>query len=210
MSHQMSQNLLVIDLETTGANPIRHDVLAVGLVPFFNPERATVVYVRPPNPIWSSYAQANFQKFADTWQSAAVHPSRACAEIECWIAKEFSGNAVTPIAHNVGFDVGFLRKLAFLAGKDEIDHISRRAIDTHTLLYVLYAQGDLPRSALSSDGAFSHFGIEIEEEHRHTALGDALATRELAIKLFEALNLPILTLEEHAGGSDERKLRWGA
>jgi DNA polymerase III epsilon subunit-like protein len=205
----MSQDLLVIDLETTGANPIRHDVLAVGLVPFFKPECATVVYVRPTNPIWSSYAQANFQKFADTWRSAALCPSRACAEIERWIAKQFSGNSVTPIAHNVGFDVGFLRKLAFLAGKDEIDYVSRRAIDTHTLLYILHARGDLPRSALSSDGAFAHFGIEVEEQHRHTALGDALATRELAIKLFEALSMPIMLLEEDAGGSGERRLSWG-
>jgi hypothetical protein len=97
-------------------------------------------------------------------------PKEACAVIESWISNEFGGNTITPIGHNVGFDIGFLRKLAFLSDKDEIDLISRRAIDTHTMLYLLYARGDLPRSALSSDGAFAHFGIDIEVKSRHTAL----------------------------------------
>ncbi|NBC12846.1 MAG: hypothetical protein GVY09_05785 [Gammaproteobacteria bacterium] len=206
MSHQANQNLLVIDLETTGANPIRHDVVAVGLVPFDEPQHATVVYVRPPNPRWTSYAQANFQKFADVWQDSALPPSQACAEIERWIATEYSGGTVTPIAHNVGFDVGFLRKLAFLAGKDEVDYVSRRAVDTHTLLYTLYARGDLPRAALSSDGAFAHFGIKIAERHRHTALGDALATRELAIRLFQALGMPTIMDREQPGEAAGRQM----
>lgn len=72
--------------------------------------------------------------------------------------------------------MAFLRELAFLAGKDEVDYVSRRAVDTHTLLYTLYARGDLPRAALRSDGAFAHFGVKDAEQHRHTALGDALAT----------------------------------
>jgi DNA polymerase-3 subunit epsilon len=38
---------------------------------------------------------------------------------------------------------------------------------------------------LSSDGLFAHFGIEVPPEKRHTALGDAVATAALYLKLVE-------------------------
>lgn len=186
MNEQIDR-LLVIDLETTGANPILHDVLAVGMVSLSDPSTKRVIYVRPDNPRWSPYAQANFQKFATVWQREAMPPATACAEIEHWLAQQFRGEMVTPVGHNVGFDVAFLRKLAFLAGKDEIDFISRRAVDTHTLLYLLYLRGMIPRVALSSDGAFAHFGIPVPLAERHTALGDALATRLLVMQVLDLL-----------------------
>ena len=41
-------------------------------------------------------------------------------------------------------------------------------------------RGLVPDAALTSDGAFKHFGIRVDEPQRHTALGDAITTRELA------------------------------
>ena len=194
MTTLLTQSLVIIDIETTGANPIRNDVLAVGLVPLNDATRSFVVYVRPPAPQWNPFAQANFQKFAETWESQAVSPVAACAAIEGYLAKEFHGEVVTPIGHNIGFDVAFLRKLAFLGGRDELEAVSRRALDTHTMLYLLFLQGRIPSSALSSDGAFQHFGIAVAPHARHTALGDALATRELVIKLLDMLGAPYLPL----------------
>jgi DNA polymerase-3 subunit epsilon len=198
MSNRKVNNLLVVDLETTGANPIRHDVVAVGMVPFTAPERAALWYVQPPHPHWSAYARTNFEKYRRTWLKEALPPVKACAAIEHWIGEQFNGSAVTPLGHNIGFDVGFLRKLAFLAGKDEIDLISHRALDTHTMLWLLHMRGDLPESALTSDGAFSHFGIQIDERRRHTALGDALATRQLAIHLLQAMELKGYSLTDQS------------
>ncbi|AUB81349.1 hypothetical protein THSYN_10565 [Candidatus Thiodictyon syntrophicum] len=194
MTTLLTQSLVIIDIETTGANPIRNDVLAVGLVPLNDATRSFVVYVRPPAPQWNPFAQANFQKFAETWESQAVSPVAACAAIEGYLAQEFHGEVVTPIGHNIGFDVAFLRKLAFLGGRDELEAVSRRALDTHTMLYLLFLQGRIPSSALSSDGAFEHFGIAVASHARHTALGDALATRELVIKLLDMLGAPFLPL----------------
>ena len=148
-----TQNLVVIDLETTGTNPFFHDVLAVGLVPLMQPAPPRVVYVRPEEPRWSRYAKVNFEKFAETWESHAVPPEAACETIERYLEEVFHGEEVTPIGHNVGFDVAFLRKLAFLAGKDELRAVSHRTLDTHTMLYLLFLNGRLPASALSSDGA---------------------------------------------------------
>lgn len=187
MLNLLTQNLLVIDLETTGTNPFRHDVLSVGLVPLKESDPPCVVYVRPTEIQWTQFAKANFERFAATWESNALPPAAACGAIERYLAKVFRGEAVTAIGHNVGFDVAFLRKLAFLAGKNELDAISHRALDTHTMLYLLFLKGRVPSSALSSDGAFRHFGIRVSEIARHTALGDALATRELVLRLLELL-----------------------
>jgi DNA polymerase III epsilon subunit-like protein len=113
-----------------------------------------------------------------------------CEKIERYLSSVFPGEAVTPVGHNVGFDVAFLRKLAFLGGRNEITAISHRALDTHTMLYLLHLKGRVPPSALSSDGAFEYFGIRVPDNERHTALGDALATRELVLRIFEMLEVP--------------------
>lgn len=193
MLNLLERNLLVIDLETTGPNPIRHDVLAVGLVPLHDATRGAVVYVRPTEPRWSPFAIANFKKFSIDWEEQAIDPVAACEAIESYLRREFVGAEVTPIGHNIGFDVAFLRKLAFTGGRDELQLLSRRALDTHTMLYLLHLQGRVPAGALTSDGAFEHFGIQVTEEARHTALGDARATRELVIRLLDMLAAPFLT-----------------
>ena len=89
------------------------------------------------------------------------------------------------VGHNIGFDLGFLKQLAFLSGKDELTGASHRVLDTYTMLFLLHEKGLIPSSALTSDGAFRYFGIRISETQRHTALGDALATRDLFRAIFD-------------------------
>ncbi len=187
MKNLDSAPLVVVDLETSGVNPFRHDVLALALVPLNSELRPHVVFVKPPEIRWTEYARANFAKFAAEWERNAVAPVEACASIESYLRNTFGDQPATPIGHNIGFDVAFLRKLAFLGNRDELPSLSHRAIDTHTLLYVLAASGRIPSSAVSSTGAFEHFGITVSESVRHTALGDAVATRELFLRLVEFL-----------------------
>lgn len=185
----VSNNLVVIDLETSGINPFQHEVLSVAIVPLTLPAPPCVVYVRSHDEIhWSQFAKENFKKFAADWNEKAVPAVVAFEKIEQYLNQTFEEGYVTAIGHNVGFDVAFMRKLAFLAGKNELPRISHRALDTHTMLYLLYLNGHLPASALSSDGAFEYFGIKISEGDRHTALADALATRELVLKLLKLLH----------------------
>ena len=186
-----SNNLAVIDIETSGINPFRHEVLSVALVPLTLSATPCVVYVRAHEIQWSLFAKKNFENFSPDWNANAVPAAAAYDEIEQYITQTFEESQVTVIGHNVGFDVAFMRKLAFNAGKDELPRISHRALDTHTMLYLLFLKGQLPSSALSSDGAFDFFGINISDRDRHTSLGDALATRELVLRLFEMLQVPI-------------------
>ncbi|MHB8160616.1 MAG: 3'-5' exonuclease [Thermoleophilia bacterium] len=189
MTNQIS-NLVIIDIETSGVNPFRHDPLAIGLVPLTEGVSPLVVYIRPETIKWSEEAKENFAKFETEWNTNALKPVDACTKIERYLSHVSNQGSVTTIGHNIGFDVAFLRKIAFLAGKDEISFMSHRVLDTHTMLYLLFLKGEIPSSALNSDGAFKFFGINIPDERRHTALGDALATRELVLKLLDLLQIP--------------------
>jgi DNA polymerase III epsilon subunit-like protein len=183
----MKSDLVVVDLETSGVNPFVNDVLAVGLVPVDLSARPLIIYVKATEVRWSEFGLKNFSKFSKEWELKALSPQAACDAIENYITLTFNGRVATPVGHNVGFDVAFLRKLAFLGGRDQLMGLSHRAIDTHTLLYVLAMSGRLPSTVLTSDGAFKHFRIRIPDEVRHTALGDAIATRELLEQLLELI-----------------------
>ncbi len=183
------RNLFVVDLETTGTNPFQHEVLAVGIAPLNlnTAPRLFYVHIEPETSAWTSFARSNFDKFADDWRAGAAPAPMVCSEIESYLGAACGGLA-TAIGHNIGFDISFLRKLAFRGGQTDLFGFSHRALDTHTMLYLLHLKGVLPASALSSDGAFQYFGISVPEPVRHTALADALATRSLAIQLLKLLS----------------------
>jgi DNA polymerase-3 subunit epsilon len=84
------------------------------------------------------------------------------------------------VGHNVGFDIGMLKRLCKLANAVPFEDLfSHRSLDTMSILRYLHLAGKVPESALSSTGGFDHFGIIVPPADRHTALGDARATAEL-------------------------------
>lgn len=182
--------LVVLDLETSGTNPNKHSVLEIGICPVSDDIQNFQAYVKSPNIVWSDYAKKNFSKFSEKWNKQAVSPASAILALENYLKENFK-NKVTLIGHNIGFDISFLKKLASEAELEEIPHISHRAIDTHTLLYALHLQNKLPSEALTSDGAFSYFEIEVPTKDRHTALGDAIATKELFKKISNKLGMRV-------------------
>lgn len=182
--------LVVLDLETSGVNPNKHSVLEIGICPISDKIPSFHAYVKTPNIIWSDYARKNFSNFAEKWEKQAIPPAAAIEALDNYLKENFKHKA-TLIGHNIGFDISFLKKLAYEAELDEIPRISHRAIDTHTLLYALHLQNKIPSNALTSDGAFSYFEIEVPTKDRHTALGDAIATKELFKKISEKLGMTI-------------------
>lgn len=182
---KLSKNLCVIDVETTGPSPFVHDLLSVAFVPVMMPERALSVFVRHSSLEWTDFGRENFKKFDHDWNQHAVAPSDACHRIESYLELLFQGEPATLIGHNVGFDVSFLRKLALSIGKFQLSGISHRSIDTHTMLYVAATQGAIPFDATSSEAAFEFLGIMPPLHLRHTALGDAIATRAMFLRLLD-------------------------
>lgn len=175
----------MVDVETSGANPFRNEVLAVALVPLLSDAAPLDLYVRPNKIVWNVHAKEMFKGYQERWEERAVDPQAACEHIERYLADTFPSRPVTPIGHNIGFDVAFLRKLAFLGGRDQLAHLSHRGIDTHTILYLLHMQDKVPEVALTSDGAFRHFDIRVPDADRHTAIGDALGTKQLMLRLLD-------------------------
>ena len=188
------QSLAVVDVETTGINPSIHEPVSIALVPIFNSAEPIHVFVKVKIAHWSPKAAEYFKDFEEEWLEKAVSPARAYDLLQEYLQETFNGN-VTLVGHNVGFDMAFLRKLAYLAGNDDFTQLTHRAVDTHTLLLLLHLKGLVPAVALSSSGAFRYFGIPIAERERHTALGDALATRNLFIKLMEQFEVNLRAIE---------------
>ena len=197
-------NIVVVDVETSGLNPYQHQLLAVGLCPLWGLVEPTTIFVKHTGITWSPRAKDYFSGYQVEWEQRAVAPARACADVEGYFVRVSPTRPVQLVGHNIGFDVGFLKQLAFLAGKDELAGASHRFLDTYTMLYLLSSKGLIPNSALTSDGAFKHFGIRINDSQRHTAIGDALATRELVRVLLErfdnALGNPLSPEQRAFGG----------
>lgn len=185
---KLRSNLFVIDVETTGPNPFIHDPLSIALVPIDERAESLELFVRTATPQWSSYARENFRSFEVQWEASAREPDLVVRSLQSYLKKWLGKDTAMLVGHNVGFDMAFLRKLAALAGREEIPGLSHRSIDTHTLLFAAHSEGKIPLEALSSDAAFAHFGINFEKGTRHTALHDATATRALFLQLLQLLS----------------------
>jgi DNA polymerase-3 subunit epsilon len=179
-----TSNLVAVDVETSGLSPFKHQLLAVGLCPFQDVIDPITVYVRHTTVNWTDNAKRYFSKYQYAWEREALEPPIACAKIEAFFRRVSPNRPVQLLGHNIGFDSGFLRQLANQSGKDELVGASHRTIDTHTMLFLLNRSGLVPDSAMKSDGAFEYFGIKVEDSDRHTASGDAIATRDLALAIF--------------------------
>ncbi len=181
------KNILVIDVETTGINLSSDDITALALVPLDDSIEAFEGYVRTAETKrkLSGAALTYFLNYEASWEAHAKRPAIVLQRLVEYIAKHFSG-PITLVGHNVSFDQAFLRKLAAESGVD-LESISHRSLDTHSWLYLLYLAGAMPREALSSDGAFREFAIAMDIGVRHTALGDALATRDLVLAILKRI-----------------------
>jgi len=92
------------------------------------------------------------------------------------------------VAHNVLFDIPFLRTELQHAGYDLVNHA---IIDTVELARVLLPQA--PGYKLSELSQY----LELHHEQPHRAISDALVTAQLFLHLIEKLNrLPELTVQQ--------------
>jgi DNA polymerase III epsilon subunit-like protein len=178
-----SKTLLAIDVETTGPDPFVHQILAASIVPFDLNAQPVTVYVRHEAPLnWTEPARDFFLKYRAEWQDRAVPPERAAEVLADYLMRLNGPRELHFVGHNVGFDLSFLKRL--WRGQ-AIPRVSHRTIDTHTMLRVLAWMGRIPESACTSSGAFEFFDVAPDTRTRHTALGDALATRDLFLRLMD-------------------------
>lgn len=167
-------SVAVIDTETTGLNAKHDRVLSYGSVRV----HGTQIYRALTQDLLINPG------IVIPKRSIAVHGitdamvSGAPDFTERWPAIEASLEDLVVVGHNIGFDATVLVHEA-----ERIGSSWRPPSIIDTLL--LAAALDPARKDLSLDGLADEFGIVIEG--RHTALGDALVTAELYVRLVDAL-----------------------
>jgi DNA polymerase-3 subunit epsilon len=183
--------IVIVDVETSGDDPFVHELTSIALLPLDRRIEPLHVRVEAPRAEWSSTARTYYEaqlSFFESIQQPEVSARRAFNEISRYLTALTCGSGSAKLilaGHNVGFDIAFMRKLCFSVGEPFFDSVSHRLVDTHSLLFALHIGGSIPSTALTSSGAFAWFGVAEPRERRHTALGDALATRDLLHRLID-------------------------
>jgi len=189
--------LLVIDTETGGVDPDRHSILSLAAVVWEGGEIRGEIEILVAEPDFAVTTRALEMNRIDLVAHGrrAIAPREALALLQEFVFKHFgqelsAGEQLVLAGHNVGFDIGFLKRLYRLAGAEFPSIFSHRVLDTASALRFLSLAGLLPAAAISSSGAFDYLGITIQAEKRHSALGDARGTAELLTRLVELVSLP--------------------
>ncbi|MBN1286942.1 MAG: DEAD/DEAH box helicase family protein [Anaerolineae bacterium] len=185
----MRDEIVALDLETTGLNPERDAIIEIGAVKF---KDGAIVdrfqsFVDPHRPIPPHIVTLTGIKQSDV--DGAPDLRTVLPRLARWVGDR------PVLGHNIEFDLGFLRRHNVL--RDNL------ALDTYELASVM-----LPTAPRYNLGALTlEFGIEIEAAHR--APDDAQATAQVYWALWQrVLNLPLHTLEEIVESS--KGLDWSA
>jgi len=173
----MRGELVALDLETTGLDVEKDSIIEIG-----------AVRIREGEVIeeYSTLVNPGFVIPAETTHITGIHQDdlRHAPLLTAVLPQvtEFVGNAPV-IAHNVSFDIGFMRRFGTLK--------SNLPVDTYELASILLPR--VPRYSLSSLAKL----LDIDLENAHRALDDARATAILYWHLWEKmLNLPPAILLE--------------
>ena len=184
-------HVIILDTETGGLDPFHHSILSVGVISGDGRFRDEF-YVRESDIITDPRAMAVNRIDLNLVEKEGLTPAQACERLEAYAQQACPHQTGVMAGHNIAFDIAFLRRLYRLAGRPIPGLFCHRTLDTHTLLWTLGKIGKIPTHVRSSDAAFKYFNVEPPEALRHTALGDAVATRELLAQILE------LFTEEHS------------
>ncbi|GAA4285581.1 DEDD exonuclease domain-containing protein [Brevibacterium daeguense] len=172
---------VVVDLETTGST----DITEIGAVKTRGGEviGEFATLVRPENSVISPFVE----RLTGITNGMVAQAPSLSAVLPSFL--EFSRGAVL-VAHNAGFDIGFLRSAC-----ESLDYTwpDPPVLDTVKLSRQVVPRGEVANHKLSTLAA--HFGTAVEPNHR--ALADARATSEILHHVFDRFgSFGITTLEE--------------
>jgi DNA polymerase III epsilon subunit-like protein len=180
-----TRNLLVIDVETTGSNPLIHEVVDMGAVLL---DGTTLVPIKE----FSSLVRPESLAFVNP-DSMKIHglteSQMETAPLAPQVASTFSeqlGGDFTLCGWNICFDAQFLASFFRKVGKyDFFERIDYHKLDLWSLLESLWALGQLNVHPKSFSDVCSHFGLARDRNHR--ALQDALLSAEVLRRAFQSL-----------------------
>ena len=191
--------IAVIDTETTGLSPSRHEVIEIGLILFeqewkgdkwhINVKEEWEAKLKPENIATADPVSLTINGYSEKAWENAMSQKEGLRELESKITlveESAKGNTemkkvnhVILMGHNLAFDFAFLNEAFRRAG---VNHVLNRVnIDTTSFARaVLRKEGPM---RFSLQALTEHFGIK--NDKAHTALSDCRATLELYQKLLE-------------------------
>lgn len=184
--HLDDLRLVVLDLETTGLNPAKDQVIAIG----------AVAINRNRIPLWDQFDLILRRPELDISETVLIHGIGPEALVKghetedalLYLLEWMNGDPI--LAFHSAFDQKFLEKsLKHTLGYTQ----SHTWLDVADLLPALFPKAQVPGGRL--DNWADHFGLEVSE--RHHAAADAMVTAELAlIALDRARKKDIATLAQ--------------
>jgi DNA polymerase III epsilon subunit-like protein len=180
--------MIVVDIETTGSDPVKHSILNIGAINFNNPEDRFFEECR----VWDgAHIDDSALKFnGNTLEQVSDSTKQSEADLIThfldWIEQK---EERTLGGQNPLFDMGFLQAAAYRAHKDFV--IARRTIDLHSITYfhMILRELDIPldlkhkHSGINSDKIMEYVGIP-PEPRPHVGINGALWEAEAFHRLF--------------------------
>jgi DNA polymerase III epsilon subunit family exonuclease len=164
----LNEGFVALDLETTGLDPRRDDIVEIAAVPFIDarPQHAYVTRVNPGRPIPSDASRIH--GITDDMVVGAPRIAEALAELDdiC------RGRLL--VGHGIGFDLSVLSRVRRSHRLQPIRHV---AIDIMRLVSALHPEWQ----RFDFDDIAARVGIGVLG--RHTAEGDAVAAGEILLAL---------------------------
>lgn len=182
---------IVFDTETTGLDPSTGDrMVEIGCVELINRVATGATFHAYYNPERDMPAGAEaVHGLSSTFLSDKPLFASGAAEL-----LEFLGDSPL-VAHNAGFDFGFLNAELALCGRDAVS--TDRMVDT-----VAIAKKKHPGAKLSLDALCTRYGIDRSHRVKHGALLDAELLAQLYVELTGGRQIG-LELAAEAGGTVE-------
>lgn len=172
---------VVFDTETTGFLPNKDEVVQIGALRVVNGQQAPGevldILVNPGRPIPARSTAVH--RITDQMVKDAPAMPEAGRKFH-----SFARDAVL-VAHNAPFDLAFFHRYSAQIGA-KFDH---PVLDTVLISAVLFGVTE----GHTLDELAARLDVKILDEHRHTALGDAIATRDVFLRMVPMLEARGLT-----------------
>lgn len=169
-------DLCFVDVETTGLDPVRHELIELAAVRVdrhtLEPLDHVSVKVRPERLADADPRALEVNGYSDDAWRDAVSLGAGLRRV----APLLEGALVA--GHNVGFDWAFLAR-GFIVAGTPIPEVDYHRLDTASLAWPLFASAET--DSLSLDAVCKALGLHRPTPHR--ALADAMASLEVARKL---------------------------
>ena len=178
--HLRETGVIFLDVETTGLDPSRHEILEIAIVDLSG-HALVHTKIRPVH-IETAEPEAlrinGYAEHPELWANAPTFVEM-CTQIRDAL------NHCVIVGHNPGFDRSFVISEMTRAGVEKPDkYVRRHIIDTTTLAWEHLVPCGLDR--LNLDAICQFLEIPLDRTKRHGALEDTMATREAYLRMIRA------------------------